>query len=66
MEAWSANQARYLADRVLGLVTLLGEQFGVVTAYGLRGRAHHTCPVAATVGITTTVTRILGELRRRR
>lgn len=69
MEAWSANQARpYLADRVLGLLTLLGEQFGVVTAHGLRVDVRIThAQIATAVGAArTTVTRILGELRRRR
>lgn len=69
MEAWSANQARpYLADRVLGLLTLLGEQFGVVTAHGLRVDVRIThAQIATAVGAArTTVTRILGELRSRR
>jgi CRP-like cAMP-binding protein len=69
MEAWSANQARpYLADRVLGLLTLLGEQFGVVTANGLvvDVRITHAQIASAVGAVRTTVTRILGELRRRR
>lgn len=69
MEAWSANQARpHLADRVLGLLTLLGEQFGVVTAQGLRVDVRIThAQIATAVGAArTTVTRILGELRSRR
>lgn len=69
MEAWSANQARpYLADRVLGLLTLLGEQFGVATPNGLLVDVRIThAQIASAVGaVRTTVTRILGELRRRR
>jgi CRP-like cAMP-binding protein len=69
MEAWSATLARpYLADRVLGLLTLLGEQFGVATANGLvvDVRITHAQIASAVGAVRSTVTRILGELRRRR
>lgn len=68
MEAWSAAQARhYLDQRVLGILGLLAEQFGVPQGDALLIDVRIThAQLAAAVGATrTTVTRILGELRAR-
>jgi hypothetical protein len=66
MEAWAAMQARpYLDQRVLGILSLLAEQFGVLHPDGtlIDLRLTHA-QLATTVGATrTTITRVLGELR---
>jgi len=66
MEAWAAMQARpYLDQRMLGILSLLAEQFGVPHPDGtlIDLRLTHA-QLAAAVGATrTTITRILGELR---
>jgi hypothetical protein len=67
-EAWAAVQARpYLEDRLLGVLGLLAEQFGVAGAGGVLVdvRLTHADLAAATGTTRTTVTRILGDLRRR-
>ncbi len=67
MEAWAAMQARpHLEQRVLGILSLLAEQFGVSTPQGqmIDVRITHV-QLASAVGATrTTITRTLGELRR--
>lgn len=66
MEAWSAMGARhYLDQRMLGILGLLGEQFGRPQDDGLLIDVRIThAQLATAVGATrTTVTRILGELR---
>jgi CRP-like cAMP-binding protein len=67
MEAWAAMQARpHLDQRVLGILSLLTEQFGVVTPQGrmVDVRITHT-QLASAVGATrTTITRTLGDLRK--
>jgi len=68
MEAWSAMGARhYLDQRVIGILGLLGEQFGRPQGDGLLIDVRIThAQLATAVGATrTTVTRILGELRAR-
>ncbi|WP_029215114.1 Crp/Fnr family transcriptional regulator [Kallotenue papyrolyticum] len=68
LEAWAAAQARpYLDQRILGVLELLAEQFGVPHAHGLLIDVRVThAQLAAAVGATrSTVTRILGELRER-
>lgn len=66
MEAWAAIQARpYLDDRILGLLELLAEQFGVPCTEGqlIDLRLTHA-QLATAVGATrSTVTRLLRELR---
>jgi len=66
MEAWAAMQARpYLDQRVLGILLLLAEQFGVPHPQGtlIDVRLTHA-QLAAAVGATrTTITRVVGELR---
>lgn len=66
-EAWASMQARpYLEDRILGILTLLAEQFGQPTSDGLllNVRLTHT-QLATAVGATrTTVTRMVSKLRR--
>jgi len=66
MEAWAAMQARpYLDQRVLGILSLLAEQFGIPHPDGtlIDLRLTHA-QLAAAVGATrTTITRVLGELR---
>lgn len=67
-EAWAAMQARpYLDERLLGVLTLLAEQFGRPTADGLRIDVRLThAQLATAIGATrTTVTRLLGALRQR-
>jgi CRP-like cAMP-binding protein len=69
MEAWSAMQARpHLADRLLGLLSLLAEQFGLAHGQGtlIDLRITHQQLASAVGAARTTVTRLLGELRRRR
>lgn len=68
LEAWSAMGARhYLDQRVLGILGLLGEQFGRPQGDGLLVDVRVThAQLATAVGATrTTITRILGELRAR-
>jgi CRP-like cAMP-binding protein len=68
MEAWAAMQSRPdLDQRVLGILSLLSEQFGLPSPQGkiVDVRITHT-QLAAAVGATrTTITRTLGDLRRR-
>ena len=67
-EAWAAMQARpHLADRILGLLELLAEQFGRTQPDGvlIDVRITHQQLAAASGATRTTVTRILQELRRR-
>lgn len=68
MEAWAAMQARpQIEQRLHGILSLLGEQFGRRTPRGLliEVRITHS-QLASAVGATrTTVTRLLGRLRRR-
>lgn len=67
-EAWAAMQARpQLDERILGVLALLAEQFGRSTPQGVLVDVRLTHGQLATaVGATrTTVTRLLGELRRR-
>jgi CRP-like cAMP-binding protein len=69
MEAWAAMLARpHLEQRLLGLLTLLAEQFGQVQAEGLLVNIRLTHEqLAAAIGCTrTSVTRILSNLRHRR
>jgi CRP-like cAMP-binding protein len=68
LEAWAAMQARpSLERRLLGILTLLAEQFGRPTSEGVQidvAITHHQ--LASAVGATrSTVTRLLGRLRRR-
>lgn len=66
MEAWAAMQARpYLGQRVLGVLSLLAEEFGAPHPQGTRLDLRLThAQLAAAVGATrTTITRVLGELR---
>jgi CRP-like cAMP-binding protein len=66
MEAWAAMQARpHLDQRVLGILSLLAEQFGRECGSGesLTVRITHM-QLASAVGATrTTITRTLGELK---
>ena len=66
MEAWAAMQARpHLDQRVLGILSLLAEQFGEACPNGeiINVRITHL-QLAAAVGATrTTITRTLGELK---
>jgi CRP-like cAMP-binding protein len=68
MEAWAAMQARpYLDQRLLGILNLLAEQFGVAHPHGtlINVRVTHA-QLASAIGATrTTVTRLLGDLRTR-
>ena len=67
MEAWAAMQARpQIEQRLLGILALLAEQFGRPAAKGtlVDVRVTHA-QLASAVGATrTTVTRLLGQLRR--
>lgn len=66
MEAWAAMQARpYLDQRVLGILSLLAEQFGTPHPDGILIDLRLThAQLAVAVGATrTTITRVLGELR---
>jgi len=68
MEAWAAMQARpHLDQRVLGILSLLAEQFGVETPQGRMVDVRIThIQLASAVGATrTTITRTLGDLRKR-
>lgn len=66
MEGWAAMQARpYLDQRLLGILSLLAEQFGRPHEHGtlIDVRITHA-QLASAIGATrTTVTRLLGELR---
>lgn len=66
MEAWAAMQARpHLDQRVLGILSLLAEQFGQECPNGemITVRITHT-QLASAVGATrATITRTLGDLR---
>lgn len=66
MEAWAAMQARpHLDQRVLGILSLLAEQFGQAGETGetVTVRITHM-QLASAVGATrTTITRTLGELK---
>jgi CRP-like cAMP-binding protein len=67
-EAWAAMQARpYLDERLLGVLTLLAEQFGRPDPQGLLIDVRLThAQLATAIGATrTTVTRLLGTLRQR-
>ena len=67
IEAWAAMQARpHLDQRIIGILSLLAEQFGVPCSEGriVDVRITHT-QLASAVGATrTTITRTLGDLRR--
>ncbi|MEO1369321.1 MAG: Crp/Fnr family transcriptional regulator, partial [Acidobacteriota bacterium] len=67
LEAWSSVQSRQnMQERLLGILTLLAEQFGVARAQGtlIDVRITHA-QLAAAIGATrATVTRLLGPLRR--
>jgi hypothetical protein len=68
MEAWAAIQARpHLDQRVLGLLSLLAEQFGKPQADGvlIDLRLTHAQLASATGATRTTITRTLGDLRTR-
>jgi CRP-like cAMP-binding protein len=68
MEAWAAIQARpHLDERLLGLLGLLAEQFGVAHPEGTLVDIRLThAQLASAVGATrSTITRILGDLRTR-
>lgn len=68
MEAWAAMQARpYLDQRVLGILSLLAEEFGKPHPEGTRIELRLThAQLASAVGATrTSITRVLGELRNR-
>lgn len=69
MEAWAAMQARpYLDQRIMGLLSLLAEQFGRSNQRGLVVDLRLThAQLASALGVTrTTITRTLGQLRDRR
>ena len=66
MEGWAAMQARpSLQQRVLGLLGLLSEQFGVASKQGILIDVRMTHgQLAAAVGATrTSITRVISELR---
>lgn len=66
MEGWAAMQARpSLQQRVLGLLGLLSEQFGVASKQGILIDVRMThVQLAAAVGATrTSITRVISELR---
>lgn len=68
MEAWSAIQAHpHVDQRIIGLLGLLAEQFGTPHDNGVLIDVRLThAQLATAVGATrSTVTRLLGELRRR-
>jgi hypothetical protein len=68
MEAWASMQAHpYLEDRLLGILTLLAEQFGRPQPDGVLVNLRIThAQLAAAVGANrTTITRLVGELHRR-
>lgn len=66
MEAWASIQARpYLDERILGLLGLLAEQFGVNHSLGTMVNVRLTHGLlASALGVTrSTITRALGNLR---
>ncbi len=66
LEGWSAMQARpHLDERIIGILSVLAEQFGVPHTRGLLVDLRIThAQLAAAVGTTrSTVTRLLGHLR---
>jgi CRP-like cAMP-binding protein len=68
LEDWAAMQARpSIERRLLGILSLLAEQFGRPTSEGVQiGVAITHTQLASAVGATrSTVTRLLGRLRRR-
>lgn len=68
MEAWAAIQARpYLDQRVLGLLSLLAEQFGEPHPEGtlVNVRLTHAQLASAASATRTTITRTLGDLKTR-
>lgn len=68
MEAWAAIQARpYLDQRVLGLLSLLAEQFGAPHPEGtlVNVRLTHAQLASAASATRTTITRTLGDLKTR-
>ena len=68
LEAWAAMQARpHLDQRVLGLLSLLAEQFGRPHPQGtlIDVRITHAQLAAAAGATRTTITRTLGDLRTR-
>jgi len=68
MEAWAAMQARpQIEQRLLGILSLLAEQFGRPVPRGTRIEVRIThAQLASAVGATrSTVSRLLGDLRRR-
>lgn len=65
-ESWAAMQARpYLEGRIVGILSLLAEQFGVPHPCGtlVDLRLTHAQLAAATGATRSTITRILGNLR---
>ena len=68
MEGWSAMQARpHLDQRIVGILSVLAEQFGVLHPRGLLVDVRIThAQLAAAIGATrSTVTRLLTNLRTR-
>jgi len=68
MEAWAAIQARpYLDQRVLGLLSLLAEQFGEPHPEGtlVNVRLTHAQLASAASATRATITRTLGDLKTR-
>ena len=68
LEAWAAMQARpHLDQRLMGLLSLLAEQFGKPNPQGtlIDVRITHAQLAAAAGATRTTITRALGDLRTR-
>jgi CRP-like cAMP-binding protein len=68
LEGWSAMQAHpHLDQRIISVLTMLAEQFGVLHAHGLLIDVRIThAQLATAVGATrSTVTRLLSDLRTR-
>jgi CRP-like cAMP-binding protein len=68
MEAWAAIQARpYLDQRIMGLLSLLAEQFGELHPEGtlVNVRLTHAQLASAASATRTTITRTLGDLKTR-
>lgn len=68
IEGWAAMQARaYIDQRIIGILSILGEQFGTPHSLGLLVDVRIThAQLASAVGATrSTVTRLLGDLRER-
>jgi CRP-like cAMP-binding protein len=67
LEAWSAMQAHpYLEERILGILALLGEEFGRAHEDGtvIEVRLTHAQVAAAVGAARTSVTRAIGRLKR--